>query len=440
MKFYGRIDELAALRKVRETAGKYARFTVITGRRRVGKTQLVRQAYDDGFSPYVHLVITRKTEKVQCAIHQKECERVLGLRIHGTCERFAELFEELMKASSDRSFTLVLDEFQEFDRVDDAIFGEVAGVWDRYHNESRINLVVCGSVNRLMNRIFFDDSQPLYGRNTGKLELRPFTVSVLKTILSDFKPGYTEDDLLSLWTITGGVARYVELLMESGATDRRSMVEAFFGVVTSFLDEAKTILSEEFGKDYGTYFTILSAIASGRTSFAEISNEVGTDVGGYLSRLEKQYNLISKKQPAYEKTGNKNVHYAIDDCFFRFWFRFVFGYTGMVEMGRMAELRAIVLRDFDVFSGYALERYFYWKFIEDTGYVMMKGWWDRKGENEIDLVCEGADGSLAFYEIKRDPGRYSATKLETKISRFLEKNPNLRGRERRQSILSMKDM
>lgn len=440
MKFYGREEEIDALRKVRDVSHQYARFTVVTGRRRIGKTQLVRTVFNDGTDPYIHLVITRKTEKVQTAIHQAECEHVLKMGIHGRCERFAELFEELMKESRSRPFTLVLDEFQEFDKVDDSIFGEVAGVWDEYHADSKINLVVCGSVNRLMNKIFFDDSQPLYGRNTGKLELRPFKISVLKKILSDFKPGYTPDDLLSLWTITGGVARYVELLMENGATDRKTMVACFFGIVTSFLDEGRTILSEEFGKEYGTYFTILASIASGHTSYAEIVNEVGSDVGGYLSRLESQYNLIAKKQPAYEKTGNKNVHYQIDDCFFRFWFRFVYGYLGMVEMNRLGELRALVLRDFDVFSGYALERYFFWKFIEDTHFVAMKAWWDRKGENEIDLVCEDGDGFLEFIEIKRDSSRLSLPKLSLKTERFFEKNPDLR--ERRHGIrgLSLADM
>lgn len=440
MKFYGRVKEIEELRKVREISRKFARFTLVTGRRRIGKTQLVRHAFDDGMQPYLHLVITRKTEKVQCAVHQKECERVLGIGIHGTCARFAELFEELLKESCKRPYTLVLDEFQEFDRVDEAVFGEIAGVWDKYHGASMLNLVVCGSVNRLMNKIFFDDSQPLYGRNTGKLELRPFSVSVLKQILSDFKPDYTKDDLLSLWTITGGVARYVELLMENGATDRQLMVRVYFGMITSFLDEAKTILSEEFGKDYGTYFTILAAIASGRTSFSEISNEVGTDVGGYLSRLEKQYGLISKKQPAYEKTGNKNVHYAIDDCFFRFWFRFVFGYQGLVEMGRMPELQAIVLRDFDAFSGYSLGRYYYWKFIEDAEYVLMKGWWDRKGENEIDLVCEDPDRALTFFEIKRERVRISVPKLEGKVEKFFEKNPDRRNRKYHVAGLSLEDM
>ena len=441
MKFYGREKELADLRAVREVSHRFARFTVLTGRRRVGKTELVRQAFDDGADPYVHLVITKKTEKVQCAKLQSASEQALGFAIHGTCEHFSELFEELMKESLNRPYTLVLDEFQEFDKVDSSIFGEVAGIWDRYHNRSKINLVVCGSVNRLMNNIFFDDSEPLYGRNTGKLELMPFTTSVLKTILRDFKKRYTQDDLLDLWTITGGVARYVELLMENGATDREKMLATVFGGITSFIDEGRMILSEEFGKDYGTYYTILASIASGRTSYAEISNELGLDVGGYLTRLENQFALISKKQPVYEKTSTKNCHYQIEDCFFRFWFRFVVGYQDLVELARFEDLKAIVRRDLDVFSGYALERYFYQKLKEDSSYVKIGGWWDRKGENEIDLVCvDSKQNAIDFYEVKRASRRIDLAKLAVKTAAFFAKNPELKEMRPGLKALSLADM
>ena len=131
MKFYGREKEISELRQQRDISRKFARFTVVTGRRRIGKTQLIRQAFDDGVSPYIHLVITKKTEKVQCANHQREVERVLGITIRGRCEHFAELFEDLIKESASRPFTLVLDEFQDFDQVDDSIYAEMAGVWDR---------------------------------------------------------------------------------------------------------------------------------------------------------------------------------------------------------------------------------------------------------------------------------------------------------------------
>ena len=441
MKFVGRQEEMEMLRRWRDVSAEEAQFVVITGRRRVGKTALLRNALDDGVIPYVHLPITRQSERMLCRELQSEVEQTLNLGILGTCETFSELFRIIMKASQTSRFTVVLDEFQEFARINDAIFSQVAAVWDEYHASSKINLVVCGSINRLMNKIFFNDGEPLYGRNTASFTLKPFKVSLLKQILSELKPNYTPEDLLALWTVTGGVARYVNMMIGAKALTRKQIVNAIFSPGSSYLPEGRAILAEEFGPDYGVYFTILSAIASGATTTAEMKNLIGVDVNGYLTKLEDQYQLVSKKQPIFDSPTGKNCHYQIDDCFFRFWFRFVFKYRGYIELERYDQLREIALRDFDVFSGYALERYFHWKFTETTAYAKMGAWWDRKGDEEIDLVCEDElGGEIAFYEVKRDPKRFSDSKLQAKIAAFFSKNPEKRNLRHTAGLLSLSDM
>ena len=441
MEFFGREEELRELRKVRETARRHARFTVVTGRRRVGKTELLKRAFGDGKTPCLYLLVTRKTEKVQCVAFQQEVEKVLGVRIPGKCERFKEVFEEIMAASVSRTFTVVIDEFQEFDRVNPGVFGDVQGVWDEYHVRSKVNLVVCGSVNRLMNKIFFNDAEPLYGRNTGKLHLHPFKVSLLKRIFKHYHPNYTQEELLVLWTLTGGIARYVDLLMSNDAFTVEDMLSTVFGRITSFVDEGKTVLVEEFGKDYGTYFTILASIASGRTTFAEIKNELGLEVGGFLTKLEDDYSLIARKQPLFEKTGNKNSHYQIDDCFFRFWFRFIFKNRYLQELGRYDRMRELAERDFDSFAGYSLERYFQWKMQEDASFTRMGGWWDRKGENEIDLVCEDEEErKLSFFEVKTDARWIYLDVLRMKAEAFFAKNPEKRDHDCSFGGLSLADL
>ena len=428
MEFFGRQDEIAALRRIRAVASENARMTVLTGRRRVGKTALVRQALEDGRQPYVHLPITRQPEVTLCEQLQAECEAVLHLGMHGTCQRFGELFKELMVESVKRPFTLVLDEFQEFDRTNPGVYGDIQAIWDRYHQKSKVNLVVSGSVNRLMNKIFFADSEPLYGRNTGRLQLQPFKVSLIKEIFRAHHPNYKPADLLALWTLTGGVARYVDLLMSEKAYSRKRMLETVFDPTSSYLDEGRTILADEFGPDYGTYFTILAAISSGQTTSAEIKNLLGVDVGGYLAKLESQYGIISKKQPLFEKASAKNCHYLIDDCFFRFWFRFIFKNRYLQELGRYDRMREMAERDFDAFAGYSLERYFHWKMIEDSTFTRMGAWWDRRGENEIDLVCEDeVEKRLSFFEIKMDERRIDLNSLRSKVERFLSKNPEKKG-------------
>ena len=441
MKFFGREIELRELRKVREFSMEKSRFTVLTGRRRVGKTELSRQAFDDGATPYLNLPITRQPEVTLCAQLQEEAERVLDIGIHGTCTRFGELFRELMKAAERRPYTLVLDEFQEFDRTNPGVYGDIQHVWDEYHNKTKLNLVANGSVNRLMNKIFFDDSQPLYGRNTGTLTLKPFGPSLLKEIFRFYKPDYTNKDLLALWVVSGGIARYVDMMMSAHAFTRREMLDEIFSPLSAYIPEGRTILADEFGPDYGTYFALLSAISSGRTTSAEMKSLLGTEVGGYLAKLEDQYSIVVKKQPIFAKASSKNAHFQIDDCFFRFWFRFVHKLYYLNELGRRDLMRETAERDFDSFSGYALERYFTAKLAEEKRCTRIGGWWDRKGENEIDIVCEDeVAGTLAFYEVKVDPARFNPSGLDGKVAAFFDKNPVKRNLVSTTGCLSTDDL
>ena len=441
MRFFGREIELKELRKVRELSQERSRFTVLTGRRRVGKTELSREAFDDGKTPYLNLPITRQPEVTLCAQLQEEAERVLHLGIHGTCTRFGELFRELMKEAERRPYTLVIDEFQEFDRTNPGVYGDIQHIWDEYHNKTKLNLVVNGSVNRLMNKIFFDDSQPLYGRNTGTLMLKPFGPSLLKEIFRCYKPDYTNSDLLALWTVSGGVARYVDMMMSAHAFTKAEMLEEIFSPLSAYIPEGRTILADEFGSDYGTYFTLLAAISAGQTTSAELKNLLGTEVGGFLAKLEDQYSIVEKKQPIFAKQTSKNAHFQIDDCFFRFWFRFVHKLNYLYELGRRDRMRDIAERDFDVFSGYALERYFTAKIVEDKGCTRIGSWWDRKGENEIDIVSEDEIAeTLAFYEVKIDASRFDATRLAEKVEAFFAKNPDKRNLRYKTGLLSIGDM
>ena len=439
MRFFDRKEEIGILREIREKSRKNARFTVVTGRRRVGKTQLIKRAMED--ESYLYLYVSRKTEKELCSGFQNEIARVLELPLVGDAEKFEVLFRVVVEESKRKPITLVIDEFQEFYRVNESVFSAMADIWDDAQKDSKLNLIVCGSVNRLMSRIFKDRSEPLYGRNTGLLHVDPFRASVLKDILAEHAPHFRKDDLLALWTMTGGVARYVEQLMDDGAFTRRSMLSSIFRRDSSYLDEGMSILVQEFGKEYGTYFSIMSAIASGHTEHSQIKNDVGVEVGAFLSKLENEYGLIRRKVPAFAAEKSKRSVYEIDDAFFRYWFRFVWKNMYLKELQRFDVMRDYAARDYETFSGYALERYFQWKFKEEMKYTRMDAWWDRRGENEIDLVCDDeVSGRIVFYEIKRDASKIDLTELERKSQAFFAKNPWLKARKVTFAGLSIEDM
>lgn len=439
MRFFDRKEEIAELRKNRELSTESSRFTVLTGRRRVGKTELLHEAFSD--MPYIYFYVSRKALVDLCEDFRQIAEKALGRTIPGEIRRFSQIFRFIMEESVSRPITLVIDEFQDFLAVDESVFSEMARDWDALHRKARINLVVSGSINRLMVRIFENREAPLYGRNTGRIRLEPFRISVIKQILSHYNHSWTNEDLLALWTFTGGVARYVALLIDAKAWTKKAMLREIIRENSVFFDEGKIVLIEEFGKEHGTYFSILSAIAGGKTSRDKIESVVGGAVGGYLTKLEREYDFIGKKQPLFERSERKNCLYKIDDNFYRFWFRFIFKYNYLIEVKMFDELRGIVVRDYDVFSGIALERYFAAKFVEERRYSRLGGWWNRKGEQEIDLVCENEfTNELAFYEVKRDKRRIDIALLNEKAQAFLEKNPSLRGHVQKSCGLSIDDM
>ena len=439
MKFFDRTEEIASLREVRGLAKGNAQFTVVTGRRRIGKTSLVWKAYED--EPFLYFFVARKAEGDLCEDYQNEMESKLGIPTMGRAERFADVFEYLMKLSMERPITLFIDEFQEFFRVNKSVYSDMQRIWDMYSPKARINLVVCGSIYSMMTKIFKDKKEPLYNRQTRFMTVRPFVPAVLKDILAEYNPGYKAEDLLALYSFTGGVAKYVQLLVDAGATTKSKMLKQIIKADSIFLGEGKAILIEEFGKDYGIYFSILSAIARGKTSRSEIENVVGREIGGYLTKLEKEYELIAKKQPLFEKSPIKNVRYMIEDNFFTFWFRFIYKYNYMLEIENYESVRTIIDRDYETFSGLMLERYFRRVLVERKAYTRIGGWWDRKGENEIDIVAENElDNRATFFEVKRKAENIDLTALKAKAAIFLRATGEFKDYTISYKGLSMDDM
>lgn len=439
MKFYDREQEMSFLRNMREQAKKTARFTLVTGRRRIGKTTLIREAYKD--EPFVYFFVARKAEADLCEVYLEEINEKLDIPTLGHSRRFSDIFRFLMQLSETRSFTLVIDEFQDFYRVNKEIFSDMQNIWDEYEKTSHINLVVCGSIYSLMQKIFKDKKEPLYGRTTGELRVKPFRPSVLKQIMADSKPDYSNEDLLALFTFTGGVAKYVNLLVDANALDKEKMIRHIASANSTFLYEGKNNLIEEFGKDYGTYFSILSCIARGRNTRSEIEDLIGREVSGYMTNLEKEYELIRKRQPLLEKSATKNVRYEVEDVFYSFWFRFIFKYSYIIEIENYDKLQEIIERDYNTFSGLMLERYFHRMAMESNGFTRIGRWWDRKGENEIDMICEDElEDRAVFYEIKRQKDEISIGELKQKAETMLRATGAFKDYKIEFEGLSMEDM
>ena len=171
-------------------------------------------------------------------------------------------------------------------------------------------------------------------------------------------------------------------------------------------------------------FEILSLIASSKTDRGQIEGALKMDVGGYLSRLEKEYSIIKRNRPFGAKEGSRANKYKIEDCFLNFWFRFIYKYRSAVEIGNLDYIREIVERDYETYSGIVLEKYFRTKMIEAKEFSNIQGYWNSKGLDEIDIVAiNELEKRLVFCEIKRNPRRISISDLKYKSKDIIAKHP-----------------
>ncbi|MCD8290164.1 MAG: ATP-binding protein [Prevotella sp.] len=428
MKFYNRSKELGQLDEIRWRAfDNHSQMTVVTGRRRIGKTKLIMKSCEG--TPTVYLFVSRNNEATLCQQFSGSIRQSLNSYVPDGMSSFVQLFEQIMVIGKTSSFNLVIDEFQEFFNINSSIFSGMQDVWDRYKDITHVNFIASGSVYTLMHRIFMDYKEPLYGRCDTIIHLRPFTTSALKQIISDYYPQYTNDDLLALFTITGGVPKYIELLMDRGAFTVKDMISRVMEENSIFLEEGTILLAQEFGKKYGNYFSILSAIASGRNNTPEIAQAVGdASIGGMLLRLEQDYEIISKKRPVMSKERSQNVRYEIADNFLRFWFRYVTRNQNLLQMGMNDKLRDIAIADYTTYSGLTIEMWFRQRLKEEGCYKIIGSWWNttkgnKTDQQEVDIVAIPLDSNapVLVAEVKRQSKNFKPEWFEEKVAHLRNK-------------------
>lgn len=450
MKFFDRKAQLESLREMRRRSySNHSMFTVVTGRRRIGKTTLIEKSMDG--EPFVYFFVAKKDEALLCKEFSREVRSKLDMFAPEGVARFADLFAFLMQEGRNRTFTLVIDEFQNFDDVNPSVFSDIQNHWDRNRLESHINFVVSGSVYSLMSKLFKDKKEPLYGRDDLTIKLQPFSPSVLKEIMDTYSPGYTADDLLAMYTFTGAIPKYIELLVDAGALTKDAMMDFIARSDSPFIDEGHKLLANEFGRKYGTYFSILQAISEGYSTQAEIKDFLGKkSVGGHLDKLESTYNLIDKRRPIWSKATTQNVRFEICDVFLRFWFRYIEKNQQMIEIGQYPLLRKLIESDYETYSGDVLERFFKAELMDSLRYRTIDSWWDPKGyidskgnrqQGEIDIIAIDAEDSVAeIYEVKRNPDKFRKSLLEEKVSYMKTQEKKLRKYSVKLGCLSLNDI
>lgn len=429
MKFYNREHEIHILEHLDKQAKKTGIMTVLTGRRRVGKTLLALHYAES--KRFLYLFVARKEEHLLCQEYVEEIKKQFNHPIIGEIKQFKDIFALLLEIAHKETFTLIFDEFQEFFHINASVYSDIQKLWDLNKNKVKLQVIFIGSVYSLMYKIFEDKEQPLFGRANRILQIKPFSTKTTAKILKDYHI-FNPKVFFDFFVITGNLPKYLELFLAEEVKNFDDMLDVILQKDSIFLNEGRNLLIEEFGRDYASYFSILELISQGKTSRSEIESILEKDIGGYLMRLEENYALISRRRPINAKPNSRNQKYKIIDNFLNFWFCFVYRHWTAIEMENFAYVKQIIKRDYSSYCGPILERFFQ-QLLSDTGQFNQIGsYWEKDNSNEIDLVAiNDMEKQILFMETKINKSKINLNTLvrnsEIVLKNYPGYNPTYKG-------------
>lgn len=384
MKFINREIELKAL--IDKWAKGSSQLIIVYGKRRVGKTELIKQFIKDREA--VYFLADKRSSLEQL----RELGQIVGdmfnddmLKSRGF-ENWLEAFNYIKKHKKGK-FIFAIDEYPYLVEADKSISSVFQKGWDESLKGAGIFLILSGSSIGMMESEALTYRAPLYGRRTGQILIKPLLFKEAR----QFFPKKDFDECLSIYTITGGIPAYI-LQWDPALSVDDNIKEKVF-LYTEFLhNEVEFILKEEF-REPKNYLSILRAISWGKRKFGEIVNETGLEksfLAKYLMTLER-LQIIEREVPVTEDSPHKSRKglYAITDNFFRFWFQYVFPYKSDLEIQRHDEVLRKMRESFKMLEGWTYEtvcRQMISDFRDELFTFERVGkWW--QDEKEIDVVA-----------------------------------------------------
>jgi len=349
MRFYNRTDELEALQQ--RWGSAKAEYVVIYGRRRVGKTELILRFAAD--RRCIYFEASAGTERdhlddLSRALTQTSGRELLAAQPLSSWQAFfAAVGEDLQSGP----LLVALDEFQFVARETPAIGSLINRFWREHRDNPNLFLILSGSDVSFFEREIVGYGATTYGRRTGSLHLQPFPFTELKHFLPKWKPA----DLIRAYAVFGGVPYYLEAL-DPAATLGKNIERHVLAPDGLLRQEPRFLFGQHSDlREDGVYFSILRAIAAGRTRRNEIAARVGRSDGATGQLLERLMGmgLVRRVHPVTVVNPDRTrmVRFAIDDPFLRFWFIFVHPYESRLH--RRADARdhldGLVLPGLDAF-------------------------------------------------------------------------------------------
>jgi len=426
-KFYNREDELSALRQVTANITRTkGQLSVVVGKRRVGKTRLLKEAFfrsEEGAeqrtthqAKALYLFVSRKSEVMLVSEFATLIELELGAKFFRPTS-LKEVLEFLLDYATTQPLTLIIDEFQDIQRVQPSLFSDIQNLWDAYKQTTMMHLVCCGSMFNMMTKIFKEQDEPLLNRDDRFFKINALKPSTIKQIMHDCGV-FSPKRMLEWWCLSGGVPKYLEWL--SLASNNESVFDAVISASSPFIKEGAHRLVEDFGAEHQSQFDILAAISTGHTTRSQIKNFSSKANDFHLDRLERHFNVIRKVNPVSSGKMARDARFEIEDPFLKFWFKFIHSNSSAVEMGNYAYIKAHIERDFSTFSGWELESLFKAILAESQQFSQIGSYWNNKGTDEIDIVAiNPLEKRVLIAEVKRQQAKYNPNILIAKAQPLL---------------------
>jgi AAA+ ATPase superfamily predicted ATPase len=372
---------------------------VLYGRRRIGKTSLIKK-FLEGKKAIYYLATKEREEKQAKDISQilSEFFKDKTLEINPFTS-YSQVFSYLHEKSKEERLIFVIDEFGYLLEASPYISSVLQKFWDEYFSNSKIFIILCGSMIRMMESLL-GQRNPLYGRRTGQWKLEALDFKTLREFLKE----KSFEDVLKCWFVSNGILFYAKEFKEFENFEE-FLSNTFFNKGHIFYEEGRILISEEL-REVPTYFSILSFLSKGVSRQIEIANNIAMKPTSLTRYLETLLRLkFIKKEPLITKEKSKKVYYSMNDNFLHFWFRFVYPNRQFVEKSEKERINEILERDLNSFFGEKFEEFIRSNIVKFFENVERVGKWrgfskDRKVE-EIDIVgINEKDKTIVFGECK----------------------------------------
>lgn len=399
MKFYFREKELELLEKLNQNRPT---FTVIYGKRRVGKTELIKQFSKNKKTFYIYVDNNKPEEELLKEYTKLLNEEILNDEFNINFKNFKDFLKFILK----QNIIIVFDEFQRFIKINPSIINYFQEILDLQENKA--NLIVSGSAYGMIKKIFIENEAPLFKRADLNLKLKDFSFNEIKIILKDLGIKDIEEQI-KIYSIFGGSIFYYNLIEKFNCKSYNDILEnLFLNEISPLKYEVKEWFIEQFGKLNKTYFQILYAISKGKNTKKEISDYTQikeTSLHPYLEDLIELLGVIEFVLPITEKENSKKGRYVLNHNFFKFWFRFIYENENLYQIKDFIKLKEKINLNFNDYLGFIFENLVKEYLIKENSNLPFKfencsNWWNKKGL-EIDLIgINSKEKKIFFCECK----------------------------------------